>query len=110
MLCVSNSESYCVWISRGHLNCLATGELFKLDGLLLLVSVLQIGVHPARWWSKLFSFSSEALYAATRFAIGSADWLLAVFFPQCGIPHCHLLPIRDMLTDISVDCVASMLY
>ena len=48
VLCVSNSESYCVWRSRGYFNCLATGESFKLDGLLLLVSVSQIAVFALR--------------------------------------------------------------
>ena len=67
-------------------------------------------VHFARSWSGLFSFSSKALYAAARFAIGSADRLLAVFFSQCRILHCHLLPTKDKLTDISVDCVVCMPY
>ena len=48
VLCVSNSESYCVRRSRGYFNCLATGELFKLDGLLLPVSVSQIAVFALR--------------------------------------------------------------
>ena len=48
VLCVSNSESYCVRRSRGYFNCLATGELFKLDGLLLPVSVSQIVVFALR--------------------------------------------------------------
>ena len=48
VLCVSNSESYCVRRSRGFFNCLATGELFKLDGLLLPVSVSQIAVFALR--------------------------------------------------------------
>ena len=34
-----NSESYCVQRSRGYFNCLATGEFFKLNCLLLPVSV-----------------------------------------------------------------------
>ena len=44
----SNSESYCIPRSRGYFNCLTTGELFKLDGLLLLVSVSQIAVFALR--------------------------------------------------------------
>ena len=48
VLCVSNSESYCVWRSRGYFNSLATGESFKLDGLLLPVSVSQIAVFALR--------------------------------------------------------------
>ena len=50
-------ESCCVWRSRGYFNCLATGESFKLDGLLLPVSVSQIAVFtlrdrgPVRWRS-----------------------------------------------------------
>ena len=71
VLCVSNSESYCVRRSRGYFNCLATGELFKLDGLLLPVSVSQIAV---------FAREIEDPRAAARFAVGSADRLLAVFF------------------------------
>ena len=107
MLFVSKFESYCVWRSRGYSNCLATGELFKLDGLLLPVSVSQIVdyccVCSARSWNELFSFSSGALYAAARFAVGSADRLLAVFFPQCGIPYTAIYcQPRDKLTDISV--------
>ena len=48
VLRVSNPESYCVRRSRGYFNCLATGELFKLDGLLLPVSVSQIAVFALR--------------------------------------------------------------
>ena len=48
VLCVSNSESYCVRRSRGYFNCLATGESFKLDGLLLPVFVSQIAVFAVR--------------------------------------------------------------
>ena len=48
VLCVSNSESYCVRRSQGYFNCLATRELFKLGGLLLLVSVSQIAVFALR--------------------------------------------------------------
>ena len=48
-LCVYNSESYCVRRSRGYFNCLATGELLKLDGLLLPVSVSQIAVFALRY-------------------------------------------------------------
>ena len=33
----------------------------------------------------------KALYAAARFAVESADRLLAVLFLQCGILPCHLL-------------------
>ena len=69
--------------SRSHINCLATGELFKLDGLLLPVSVSLIVdyfcVRSARSWSGLFSLAVEP--SAARFAVGSADRLLAVFFP-----------------------------
>ena len=72
VLCVSNSESYCVWRSRGYFNCLATGESFKLYGLLLPVSVSQIAVFALR----------DHPCAAARFAVGSADRLLAVYLVQ----------------------------
>ena len=116
MLRVSNSESYCVWRSRGYLNCLTTGEslheLFKLDGLLSPVSVSQIVdylcVRSARSWSGLFSFSSEARCHPICRSV--SDRLLAVFFPQCGIYTTISCQPRDKLTDISVDCVVSMPY
>ena len=47
VLCVSYSDSYCVWRSRGYFNCLATGESL-LHGLLLPVSVLHIAVFTLR--------------------------------------------------------------
>ena len=71
VLCVSNSESYCVGISRGYFNCLATGELFKPDGLLLPVSVSQIAVLALRDQSPVRCRSMLLL---------AADQLLAVFF------------------------------
>ena len=81
VLCVCNSESYCVWISR-YFICLATGELFKLDGLFLPVSVSQI-VDYCPLCEIVEWIVFQALYAAARLAVGSADRLLAVFFPQC---------------------------
>ena len=72
VLCVSNSESYCVRISRGYFNCLATGESFKLDGLLLPVF--------RRLLCSLCEIEDPC--AAARFAVGSADRLLAVYLVQ----------------------------
>ena len=63
--------TYCVWKSRGYFNCLATGESYKLDGLLLPVSVSQIAV-----------FTLRDRGPAARFAVGSADRLLAVYLLQ----------------------------
>ena len=52
---------------------MATGESFKLDGLLLPVSVSQIAVSPCE---------IEDPCAAARFAVGLADRLLAVCLVQ----------------------------
>ena len=47
----------------------------------------------------------KALYAATRFAVGLADRLLAVFFRSAGFYTAISCQPKDKLTDISVDCV-----
>ena len=78
------------------------------------VSVSQIVdyccVRSAGSWSGLFSFNSKALYAAARFCRWVSGPAPCCFFSQCGILHCHLLPTKDKLIDISVDCVVSMPY
>ena len=52
----------------------------------------------------------KALYAAARFAVGSADRLLAVFFRRAGFYPAIFCQPKDKLTNISVDCVVSMPY
>ena len=52
----------------------------------------------------------KALYAATRFAVGLADRLLAVFFRSAGFYTAISCQPKDKLTDISVDCVVSIPY
>ena len=52
----------------------------------------------------------KALYAAARFAVGSADRLLAVFFRSAGFYTAISCQPKDKLTDISVDCVVRMPY
>ena len=52
----------------------------------------------------------KALYAAARFAVGSADRFLAVFFRSAGFYTPISCQPKDKLTDISVDCVVSMPY
>ena len=71
VLCVSNSESYCVRRSRGYFNCLATGELFNS----------MVSFYRYLFRRLLCSLCEiKALYAAAGIAIGLADRLLAVFF------------------------------
>ena len=96
-------------------NCLATGELFKLDGLLLPVSVSQIVdyfcVRSARSWSGLFLFIREALCTLPlNFPLGQRTGSLLVFLRSAGFYTAISCQPRDKLTDFSVYCVVSMPY
>ena len=101
VLCVSNSESYCVRRSRGYFNCLATGEFFN--------SMVSFYRYLFR---RLLCSPCEikVLRAAARFAVGLADRLLAVFFRSAGFYTAISCQPKDKFTDISVDCVVSMPY
>ena len=99
VLCVSNSESYCVRRSRSYFNCLATGELVKLDGLLLPVSVSQIAVYALRDQSR----------SICRWVSGPAPCRFFSVVRDYNYTAISCEP-KDKLTDISVDCVVSMPY
>ena len=101
VLCVSNSESYCVRRSRGYFNCLATGELFKLDGLLLPVSVSQIAVFALR------DQGPVRCRSICRWVSGPAP---CCFFRSAEFYTAISCQPKDKLTDISVDCVVSIPY
>ena len=63
------------------------------------------------WYLFLCSLCEiKALYTAAQFTIGSADQLLAVLFRSAGFYTAISCQPKDKLTDISVDCVVSMLY
>ena len=102
VLCVSNSESYCVRRSRGYFNCLANGELFKLDGLLLPVSVSQIAGFALR------DQGPVRCHSICCWVSGPAP--CCFFFRSAGFYTAISCQPKDKLTDISVDCVVSIPY
>ena len=102
LLRVFNSESYCVRRSRGYFNCWVTGELFKLDGLLLPVSVSQIAVFALR--------DQSPCTLPLDLPLDQRTGSLLFFFRSAGFYTAISCQPKDKLTDISVDCVVSMPY
>ena len=80
---------------------MATGELFKLDGLLLPVSVSQIAV---------FALRDQGPLRCHSICCGVSGPAPCFFFRSAGFYTAISCQPKDKLTDISVDCVVSIPY